>query len=106
MESFINMKNLGVVAAASFALSFIALTTSHAYTLLTDDQVRAAIIQESRNAYYATGHPCACPYDHARNGSMCGGRSARSRPGGYEPKCFPQDVTAADISAYRASHGR
>ena len=99
------MKTISLgVAAASFALSFI--TPSHAYTLLTDDQVRAAIIQESRNAYYATGHPCACPYDHARNGSMCGGRSAHSRPGGYEPKCFPQDVTGADISAYRTGHGR
>ena len=61
------------------------------------------IIQDSRNAYYATGHPCACPYDHARNGSMCGRRSAYSRPGGASPKCFPQDVTAADVAAYRAS---
>jgi hypothetical protein len=70
---------------------------------LTDDQIRSVIIQESRNAYYATGHPCACPYDHARNGSACGGRSAYSRPGGASPKCFPQDVTAADIASFRAA---
>lgn len=68
-----------------------------------DDAIVAAIIQESRNEYYATGHPCACPYDSARNGSSCGGRSAYSRPGGAEPMCYPRDVTKADIEAYRAS---
>lgn len=31
---------------------------------------------------------CDCPYDYARNGSRCGGRSAYSRPGGREPMCF------------------
>jgi hypothetical protein len=80
--------------------------TTYAYTVITEDQVRDAIIQESRNLYYAIGHPCACPYDHARNGSMCGGRSAYSRPGGYEPKCYPSDVTSADIAAYRSNHAR
>jgi hypothetical protein len=63
--------------------------------------VAAKIIEASRNAYYATGHPCACPYDHARNGSVCGGRSAYSRPGGAEPKCYPKDISAAEIANYR-----
>lgn len=67
----------------------------------TNDKIRSAIIQASRNAYYATGHPCACPYDHARNGSMCGGRSAYSRPGGASPKCYPQDVSEAEVAAFR-----
>lgn len=31
---------------------------------------------------------CDCPYDYARNGSLCGGRSAYSRPGGREPICY------------------
>lgn len=31
---------------------------------------------------------CDCPYDYARNGSVCGGRSAYSRPGGREPICY------------------
>ncbi|WP_405030749.1 SH3 domain-containing protein [Pleomorphomonas sp. JP5] len=31
---------------------------------------------------------CDCPYDYARNGSRCGGRSAYSRPGGREPVCY------------------
>jgi hypothetical protein len=70
----------------------------------TDEQIAAAIIQESQQAYYATGHPCACPEDLARNGSRCGLRSAYSRPGGAEPKCYPQDVTKAEIEAYRTQH--
>ena len=71
---------------------------------LSDAQIATIIVQASRNAYYATGHPCACPDDSARNGSRCGGRSAYSRPGGASPKCYQTDVTAADIAAYRATH--
>jgi hypothetical protein len=37
---------------------------------LSDEQVRQSIIQESIAEYKATGHPCACPYDLARNGSI------------------------------------
>lgn len=73
---------------------------------LSEQQIISRIIQDSRDAYYSTGHPCACPEDRARNGSRCGGRSAYSRPGGAEPKCYPKDVTAAEISAFRASHPR
>jgi hypothetical protein len=36
-----------------------------------------------------------------RNGRACGGRSAYSRPGGAAPLCYPTDVTAAMIDAYR-----
>jgi hypothetical protein len=70
----------------------------------TDQQITAAIIQQTRQEYYATGHPCACPEDLARNGSRCGLRSAYSRPGGAEPKCYPQDVSKAEIDAYRGQH--
>jgi hypothetical protein len=48
--------------------------------VLTAAAITALIVQASRNEYYATGHPCACPDDRARNGSACGGRSAYSRP--------------------------
>lgn len=68
----------------------------------SDRDIVAGIIKESRAAYHATGRPCACPDDSARNGSRCGARSAYSRPGGASPKCYPQDVTAAEIAAYRA----
>jgi hypothetical protein len=36
---------------------------------LTDQQIAAAIVKASRDAYYQTGRPCACPEDLARNGS-------------------------------------
>ncbi|WP_183433623.1 SH3 domain-containing protein [Mesorhizobium sp. RMAD-H1] len=31
---------------------------------------------------------CDCPYDLMRNGRLCGGRSAYSRPGGRDPTCY------------------
>ncbi len=68
---------------------------------LTDAQIAAIIVQATRDAYYRTGHPCACPEDLARNGSHCGGRSAYSRPGGAAPYCYPSDVPAREIEAYR-----
>jgi hypothetical protein len=71
---------------------------------LTDTQVREAIIKESVAAYLATGHPCACPYNLARNGSSCGGRSAYSRPGGAEPLCYPRDVSDGMVADWRRSH--
>jgi hypothetical protein len=69
--------------------------------VLTAAAIAAIIVQASRNEYYATGHPCACPDDRARNGSACGGRSAYSRPGGAAPLCYPGDVPAAMIETYR-----
>jgi hypothetical protein len=83
------------------ALIFAAPTCLAQPVPLTDQQIAAKIVQDSRAAYYATGHPCACPDDLARNGSRCGGRSAHSRPGGASPKCYVSDVTAAEIEAYR-----
>lgn len=64
-----------------------------------DGAVRQAIIQESIDAYPGN---CPCPYNRARNGSQCGGRSAYSRAGGYAPKCFPADVSDAEVRAWRA----
>jgi hypothetical protein len=64
--------------------------------------IAALIVKESRSAYYATGHPCACPDDRMRNGHACGGRSAYSRPGGATPLCYPTDVSAEMIGNYRA----
>ena len=59
--------------------------------------------RDSIAAYQTSGRPCACPYNSARNGSACGGRSAYSRPGGAAPLCYPQDVTGAMVAAWRAA---
>jgi len=61
--------------------------------VLTAAAIAAIIVQASRNEYYATGHPCACPNDRACNGSACGARRAYSRPGGAAPLCYSSDVT-------------
>ncbi len=73
---------------------------------LSDAQIRSIIVQASRDAYYRTGHPCACPEDSARNGSRCGKRSAYSRPGGAAPYCYPSDVSEAEVARYRAKAGK
>src|ERR1700761_2010117 len=95
----------GLQIIVGFALLLLAVLPALAFTdTQTDEQIAAQIIQASRAAYYATGHPCACPEDLARNGSRCGGRSAWSRPGGAEPKCYPKDVSQAEIETYRSQH--
>lgn len=92
-----------LLAIVALAAAYFWATVAYPESL-TDSRIVTKIIAASRNEYYATGHPCACPYDHARNGSLCGGRSAYSRPGGAEPKCYPKDVSAGEIADYRRSH--
>lgn len=84
------------------AMVALALMASPAYakSKLSDAQVKRALIEESISNYPGN---CPCPYNVARNGSSCGGRSAWSRAGGYAPLCYPSDVTKADVEAYRQS---
>jgi hypothetical protein len=65
---------------------------------LADGQVRQRMIDESIAAYPGS---CPCPYNLARNGSRCGGRSAWSKPGGYAPLCYPDDIDESMVRAYR-----
>jgi len=67
----------------------------------SDAQVKKAIIKESIEQYPGN---CPCPYNIAKNGSRCGKRSAYSRPGGYEPICYPSDVTHEMILEWRENH--
>jgi hypothetical protein len=67
--------------------------------VLTAAAIARLLIQESVASYPG---PCACPYQHDRRGHACGHRSAYSRPGGYAPLCYPQDITTAMVDAYRA----
>jgi hypothetical protein len=69
---------------------------------LTAAAIAAIIVQASRQAYYATGRPCACPDDTMRNGRACGSKSAYSRPGGAAPLCFVSDVPPSMIENYRS----
>ncbi len=68
---------------------------------LSEAQIKQAIIAESIAAYPG---PCACPYNHARNGSSCGRRSAWSRAGGYSPVCYADEISKEDIKQWRENH--
>lgn len=86
----------------AFALTIVAAPVFALQGTVSDDQIAQAIIKESIASYPG---PCACPYNHARNGSSCGRRSAYSRAGGYNTLCYRDDVSADDILAYREQYG-
>ena len=67
----------------------------------SDTQIKKQIIAESLASYPGS---CPCPYNTDRAGRSCGRRSAYSKPGGYSPICYPDDVTPQMISAYRAQN--
>lgn len=70
-------------------------------TALSDDEIKKRIIQESIASYPGN---CPCPYNAARNGSRCGGRSAWSRKGGYSPICFENEVTDEMVDNWIKNH--
>lgn len=86
-----------VAALAMLALSLSSFASS-AEARQSDAQIRQAIIKQSIADYSGN---CPCPYNSARNGSRCGGRSAYSRGGGAAPLCFASDVSQAQVEAYR-----
>ena len=67
------------------------------------DQIIQQIISESIASYSGK---CACPYQKTSNGSRCGKRSAYSKPGGYEPICFPSDVSEEMINSANTSSNK
>lgn len=82
------------------------ITKQKAETALTAAAIAALIVAASRQAYYSTGRPCACPDDRMRNGRACGSRSAYSQPGGAQPLCSASDVSAKMIEEYRSKLAR
>ena len=92
-------------ASAAVALFLLILTApAFARQQPDDSETRQQIIDHSVADYLATGHPCACPYNTARNGSNRGGRSAYSKRGGASPICYPSDVTDQMISSWKRQH--
>ncbi len=65
---------------------------------LTDDEVRAQIIQSSIAGYPGS---CPCPYQADRAGRRCGERSAWSKLGGEKPMCYPADVSDEQVKRWR-----
>lgn len=84
-----------------FALSLNA-TGAIARQAMSADDIQRAIIQQSLAEYPGN---CPCPYNTDRAGRSCGRRSAYSKPGGYQPICYPDDVTPTMIEKkYRQQH--
>jgi hypothetical protein len=69
---------------------------------VSDAEIRQRMIAESIEGYPGR---CACPDQRASNGSQCGRRSAYSRGGGYEPLCYPRDISDEMVKDYRAQMG-
>ncbi|NJO35635.1 MAG: hypothetical protein HC869_23735 [Rhodospirillales bacterium] len=87
---------------AMFAPALIAASVPCALAAPSDDEVKQLIIQESIASYPGN---CPCPYNRAANGSKCGKRSAWSKPGGYSPICYPEEVTPQMIDQWRRASG-
>ena len=66
--------------------------------VLSDDAIRREFIRESIVRYPGS---CPCPFNLDRAGRRCGERSAHSRPGRASLLCYPADVPASAITAYR-----
>jgi hypothetical protein len=91
---------VSIVATVAFSLSASAFAQGSSPSTLTDAQVRERIIKESIANYSGS---CPCPYNTARNGSRCGGRSAYSRPGGQAPICYSEDISDDMVRRYRSN---
>jgi hypothetical protein len=94
------MRGLQHLALLGFAAALTSVSAD-ARAPLSDAQIKQRIIKESIASYPGN---CPCPYNTARNGSSCGGRSAWSRAGGYAPMCYARDVSKAQVNAWRSSH--
>lgn len=65
---------------------------------ISDATIVQRIIAQSIENYPGS---CPCPYSRDRGGRRCGKRSAYSKPGGYAPICFAEDVSRDMIGAFR-----
>ncbi len=68
------------------------------YAQLTDSEARAVIVRQSRRGYKGD---CPCPHNRDASGRRCGPQSAYSRPGGHSLKCYPKDVSDAEVVRFR-----
>jgi hypothetical protein len=92
------MKIVGIGFVAVLTL-FCALSASGKEAQLPDSAIIKILIDDSISSYPGN---CPCPYNSAKNGSRCGKRSAYSRPSGYAPLCFKEDVSKEMVEEYRS----
>ncbi len=93
-------KHLLLAGLISLSSSMAVAQDSAPAKNLSDAKIAKILIQGSIDSYSGN---CPCPYNQASNGSLCGKRSAYSKPGGAEPFCYRADVTDEMISDFRKS---
>ncbi|MCD5972711.1 hypothetical protein K3169_22695 [Pseudomonas phytophila] len=91
------MRKTGITFVAMLAL-LCAFSVSAKDSKIPDSAIVQLLIDDSIASYSGN---CPCPYNAMRNGRSCGKRSAYSKPGGYAPLCYKEDVTKAMIQEYR-----
>lgn len=84
---------LAMLAALFMASPTFALSTI---------EIKQVMINQSIRSYSGN---CPCPYNRASNGSMCGRRSAWSRPGGASPLCYESDISDRMVEDYAYRNG-
>ena len=88
----------------AFACLALCLTAAApAAPRLTDAQIRQRMIEQSIARYPGPG---PCPYSVMRNGRTAGQMSRYSRPWSttYRLKCFPADISDAEVRDWRRAH--
>jgi cell division protein FtsN len=70
----------------------------HAQAKLTNEQIIERVITTR------PGIHVPAPTNTTGAVTLAAARSAYSRPGGASPKCYPKDISKAEVEAYRASH--
>lgn len=80
---------------------------SYAIKPMTDDEIKHFMIEESITSFENDNgkNSCPCPESIDKNGKQCSFESAYfknvSQP---KPKCYPDDVTKADVNEYRSKY--
>ena len=89
-----------------FLLSFSLIAASGAHSGRTDVYGGHNDYSNGNYHYHNSGGSnsysgnCACPYDRASDGSLCGARSAWSRSGGASPQCYSNDSGYGNNDGY------
>lgn len=98
-------KDCGIAISILTLLASLSFNTfnmsAQAKGAVGDDEIRQQMIEDSLASYPGN---CPCPYNSMRNGRACGGRSAYSRPGGYSPLCYKEDISDSEVQQFKASH--
>ena len=101
MQTSVTIGRFTVSAALALTLAWLP-GSAGSRPRATDAAVRVQMIRDSIASYPGS---CPCPYNSARNGSRCGGRSAYNRAGGYAPLCFASNISKQAVDAYRQQNG-